>query len=310
MKNNNIKIGVIQAGISYILWGIFPIYWKLLDHVGSNEILANRIFWSFLSMMLFLAVMKKMPAYWTILKGFKQNKKQFWALVAASFLISCNWYLYIWAVNHEQIIQASLGYYINPLVSILLGVLFLKEKLSPAQVLSFIIAVAGVLILSISYGQMPWIALALAISFGLYGLAKKMLKVDSAIGLTLETMMVTPIAFIYIIILFVQGNHSLLACSATTDLLLMASGVITAIPLLYFAKGAQKIPLSMLGFIQYINPTIQLLLGVFIYGEHFSKIHLLSFLFIWIALLLYTLSGTKLVKNIENKRENRRKTSA
>ncbi|WP_077210741.1 EamA family transporter RarD [Bacillus dakarensis] len=309
MKNNNIKIGVIQAGISYILWGIFPIYWKLLEHVGSNEILANRIFWSFLSMMLFLSVTKKMPAYWAILKGFKQNKKQFWALVAASLLISCNWYLYIWAVNHDQIIQASLGYYINPLVSILLGVLFLKEKLSPAQVLSFIIAVAGVLILSISYGQMPWIALALAISFGLYGLAKKMLKVDSAIGLTLETMMVTPIAFIYIIILFVQGNHSLLAGSATTDLLLMASGVITAVPLLYFAKGAQKIPLSMLGFIQYINPTIQLLLGVFIYGEHFSRTHLLSFMFIWIALLLYTISGTKFVKNIENKRENR-KTSA
>lgn len=300
MKNNSIKIGAIQAGISYILWGILPIYWKLLDHVDSNEILANRIFWSFLSMVLFIFVTKKMPAYMGILKGFRNNKKQFWALVVASLLISCNWYLYIWAVNHDQIIQASLGYYINPLVSILLGVLFLKEKLSPAQVLSFFIAGVGVLILSISYGQMPWIALMLAISFGLYGLAKKMIIVDSAIGLTLETMMVTPIAFIYIIAIFMQGNHSFLTGSTSTDLLLMASGVITAVPLLYFAKGAQKIPLSMLGFIQYVNPTLQLLLGVLVYGEQFSGAHLISFLFIWIALLLYTLSGTKVMVRIEN----------
>lgn len=312
MKNNQVKLGAIQAGISYILWGIFPIYWKLLDHVSSNEILANRIFWSFLSMILLLFFTKKMPAFMTILKGFRKNKKQFWVLVVASLLISCNWYLYIWAVNHDQIIQASLGYYINPLVSILLGVVFLKEKLSPAQVISFIIAAIGVLVLSLSYGQMPWIALMLAITFGLYGLVKKMMVVDTAIGLTLETMMVTPIAFIYIIAIFAQGNHSFLTGSTSTDLLIIASGAITAVPLLYFAKGAQKIPLSMLGFIQYVNPTLQLLLGVLVYDEQFSHTHLLSFMLIWIALILYSLSGTKFMMNIENKQKRgfNKKTSA
>lgn len=310
MKNNEIKIGAIQAGISYILWGILPIYWKLLHHVHSNEILANRIFWSFVTMILFLGLTKKMPVFLSILKGFRTNKKQFIALVIAALLISCNWYIYIWAVNHDQIIQASLGYYMNPLVSILLGVFFLKEKLSPTQVVSFILAIIGVLILSISYGQMPWISLLLAFSFGLYGLAKKKIVVDSAIGLTLETMMVTPIAFIYIIYLFFQGNHSFLTGLVSTDVLLVASGAITAVPLLYFAKGAQKIPLSMLGFIQYVNPTMQLLLGVFLFGEKFSQTHLISFLFIWIALLLYTLSSTKLLTNNKRKKEYEQKTSA
>lgn len=312
MKNNNIKIGAIEAGISYILWGILPIYWKFLDHVDPNEILANRILWSFLTMVLFLFLTKKMPDFYFILKGFKNNKKQFWALVAAALIISCNWYLYIWAVNHDQIIQASLGYYINPLISILLGVLFLKEKLSPAQVVSFIIAAVGVLILSISYGVFPWISLMLAITFGLYGLAKKMIIVDTAVGLTLETMMVTPIAFIYIIALFMQGNHSFIAGSTTIDLLLIASGVVTAVPLLYFAKGAQKIPLSMLGFIQYVSPTIQLLLGVLVYGEYFSTAHLISFMFIWVALMLYSFSGTKFLKNIERKqsKDYKKKTGA
>ncbi|WP_449621503.1 EamA family transporter RarD [Robertmurraya sp. Marseille-Q9965] len=294
MKNNEIKSGAIQAGISYVLWGLLPIYWKFLSEVSADEILASRIVWAFVLMVLLLLITKKWSPFITTLKGLKENQKRLWALVIASLLISGNWFVYIWAVNHDQMIQASLGYYINPLVSVLLGVLFLKEKLSPAQYVSFFMAIVGVVILSISYGQIPWISLALAFSFGFYGLAKKLIKVDSSIGLTLETMVVTPIALAYMIFLFVQGNQAFLSVSISTDLLLIGSGLATALPLLYFAKGAQKIPLSMLGFIQYIAPTLTLILGVFLYNETFSKVHLLAFMFIWGALTVYSLSKTKL----------------
>ncbi|RTR29594.1 EamA family transporter RarD [Robertmurraya yapensis] len=298
MKDNEIKSGAIQAGISYVIWGLLPIYWKFLGEVSADEILASRIVWAFVLMVLLLLITKKWSPFITTLKGLKDNQKRLWALVIASLLISGNWFVYIWAVNHDQMIQASLGYYINPLVSVLLGVLFLKEKLSPAQYVSFFMAIVGVVILSISYGEIPWISLALAFSFGFYGLAKKLIKVDSSIGLTLETMVVTPIALAYIIFLFVQGNQAFLSVSISTDLLLIGSGLATALPLLYFAKGAQKIPLSMLGFIQYIAPTLTLILGVFLYNETFSKAHLLAFIFIWGALAIYSLSKTKLFVNL------------
>ncbi|WP_066050494.1 EamA family transporter RarD [Robertmurraya korlensis] len=297
MGKNEIKTGAFQAGLSYLLWGILPIYWKLLDHVNAEDILANRIFWSFAFMMMVLFFSKKMGNLFTVLKSFNQNRKEMYALIIASFLISTNWFIYIWAVNHHQMIEASLGYYINPLVSVLLGVIFLKEKLSPAQYASFIIAGIGVLILGISYGEFPWISIVLALSFGIYGLAKKMIKVDSAVGLTLETMVVTPFALAYMVFLFFTGEHALLSGSVSTDLLLIGAGAATALPLLYFAKGAQKIPLSMLGLLQYIAPTITLLLGVLVYGEHFTKHHLQAFIFIWSALTIYTISRTKLFAN-------------
>lgn len=297
MERNEIKTGAFQAGLSYLLWGILPIYWKLLDHVNAEDILANRIFWSFAFMMVVLFFSKKIRNLISVLKGFKQNRKEMYALIIASLLISTNWFIYIWAVNHHHMIEASLGYYINPLVSVLLGVIFLKEKLSPAQYVSFIIAGVGVLILGISYGKFPWISIVLAFSFGVYGLAKKMIKVDSAVGLTLETLVVTPFALAYMVFLFLNGEHALFAGSVTTDLLLVGAGAATALPLLYFAKGAQKIPLSMLGLLQYIAPTITLLLGVLVYGEHFTKHHLQAFVFIWSALTIYSLSRTKLFAN-------------
>ena len=297
MERNEIKTGAFQAGLSYLIWGILPIYWKLLDHVNAEDILANRIFWSFAFMMVVLFFSKKIGNLYSVLKSFKQNRKEMYALIIASFLISTNWFIYIWAVNHHQMIEASLGYYINPLVSVLLGVIFLKEKLSPAQYASFIIAGVGVLILGLSYGKFPWISVVLALSFGVYGLAKKMIKVDSAVGLTLETMVVTPFALAYMVFLFFNGEHALFSGSVSTDLLLVGAGAATALPLLYFAKGAQKIPLSMLGLLQYIAPTITLLLGVLVYGEHFTKHHLQAFVFIWSALTIYSLSKTKLFAN-------------
>lgn len=294
MKKSETQQGIIYAGFSYLLWGLLPIYWKLLENVNAKEILANRVFWSFIFMVAVLILTKKWGLFIQTFKGFAQNKKQMYALIIASLLISINWFIYIWAVNNGHMIEASFGYYINPLVSILLGMIVLKEKLSAYQYVSFFLAAIGVLILTVSHGKFPWIAIVLALSFGLYGLAKKLINVDSAVGLTLETLVVAPVAAIYMVILFINGSNTFMSSSPGTDLLLICAGAATAVPLLYFAKGAQKIPLSLLGFLQYIAPTITLLLGIFVYHEHFSKVQLLSFMFIWSALTIYSLSKTKL----------------
>ncbi|OCA91391.1 transporter [Bacillus sp. FJAT-27225] len=299
MGNNEIKSGVIQAGFSYLLWGLLPIYWKLLGHVDSSEILANRIFWSFVFMVVLLFLARKQTSLTAVLKGFKTHPKQMYALACASVLITINWFVYIWAVNTGQMIETSLGYYINPLVSVLLGVIVLKERLSLVQYASFFMALTGVLIISFSYGRFPWIAMTLALSFGIYGLAKKLIKVDAAIGLTLETMVVTPVAAIYLGFLLMEGTSAFLHNGLGTNILLAAAGPATALPLLLFAAGAQKIPLSMLGFLQYIAPTLTLILGVFVYEEHFSGTQLLAFMFIWSALTLYSLSKSKLLNSLQ-----------
>ncbi|HYK73515.1 MAG TPA: EamA family transporter RarD [Pseudoneobacillus sp.] len=306
MKKSEYQLGFLSAGLSYLIWGLLPIYWKLLVDVKSDEILANRVVWSFVFMIVLLIFSRKLGKLGETLKQLKENKKQLYALILASFLITGNWFIYIWAVNSGHMIEASLGYYINPLVSVILGMLVFKEKMNRTQILSFLLAFIGVLVLTISYGDFPWISISLAISFGLYGLAKKMIVVDSAIGLTLETMVVTPIGMIYMIYLFLQGNSSFFTISPTIDLLLIGAGAATATPLLFFAKGAQKIPLSTLGFLQYIAPTISLLLGVFVYGEHFSKIHLVAFVFIWLALTTYSLSKTKFMVNLELKAKRKK----
>jgi chloramphenicol-sensitive protein RarD len=298
MEKNEVRLGTIHAGFSYLLWGLLPIYWKFLGHVNTQEILANRIFWSFVFMMIVLLISRKWSLLVNTVKGFAKNRKQMYALTVASLLISVNWFIYIWAVNTGHLVEASLGYYINPLVSILLGMIVLKEKLNGYQYISFLLAAIGVVIISLSYGSFPWVSIVLAVTFGLYGLAKKLINVDSAVGLTLETLVLTPISFIFIVYLLIKGTNSFLAIDVKTDLLLIGAGAATAVPLLYFAKGAQKIPLSLLGFLQYIAPTLTLVLGVFVYHEHFSKMQLLAFMFIWSALTLYSLSKTKILSHM------------
>ncbi|MGD6849335.1 EamA family transporter RarD [Rossellomorea aquimaris] len=289
MKQND-QAGIIYTAFSYFLWGILPIYWKWLNHVSAYEILANRIFWSFWFMLLFLFVSKRWKDLSLYLKTSLTKKKQLFALLLASLLISTNWFIYIWAVNSNQMVEASLGYYINPLVSVLLGVFILKESLSKAQMVSFGLAAIGVLILTISYGDFPWIAIGLAFSFGLYGLAKKLIQVESSIGLTLETLTIAPVSLLYLGYMYNEGSMSLFHVSLGTDLLLMGAGAVTAIPLLFFSKGAQQIPLYMVGFLQYIAPTLTLILGIWVYNETFSFTHLISFMFIWLALTIFTAS--------------------
>lgn len=304
MGNKEIKNGVFQAGFSYLLWGLLPIYWKLLGEVNAVEILANRVFWSFIFMLILLLFTGKQQAFFKVFRDFKAKRKQLYALSIASVLISVNWGVYIWAVNTGQMVEASMGYYINPLVSVLLGMAVLKEKLSKAQYLSFALAFIGVIIISMSYGRFPWIALTLAFSFGFYGLAKKLIKVDSAIGLTLETMAVTPIALGYLVYMLINGTSAYYHTGIGTHFLLAGAGIATALPLLFFASGAQKIPLSMLGFLQYIAPTLSLMLGIFVYGEHFSGLQLLAFIFIWSALTIYSLSKTKIFTSFGMKMRN------
>ncbi|RFU66149.1 EamA family transporter RarD [Peribacillus saganii] len=292
MKLSNEQEGAFYAALAYLLWGIIPIYWKWLDQVSAGEILAHRVVWSFVFMICLLLLTRKWPQFLLFLKEIKNNRKKFWVLLTASLLITGNWGIFIWAVNSNHLLQTSLGYYINPLVSVLLGVVVLKEKLSGAQIFAFSLAGIGVLILTLHFGAIPWVALSLAMTFALYGLAKKLISADSSVGLTLETMMVTPLALGYLVYILFSGSSAFTG-SISTGLLLMGGGVVTALPLLYFAKGAQKIPLSMLGLLQYIAPTLQLILGVFLYHESFTKVHLLAFMFIWSALVVYSLSRVK-----------------
>ncbi|MGE7836655.1 EamA family transporter RarD [Viridibacillus arvi] len=294
------KKGILSALGAYIIWGIFPLYWKGLQHVASEEVLAGRVIWSFILTLIFVVILKQGKMLLMDFKQLWQHPKSFWLLVTAAYLISLNWFLYIWAVNNNHIVESSLGYYMNPLVSVLLGIFFLKEKLSKAQVMSFVIAAIGVLILVISYGQIPWLSFGLALTFGVYGLLKKKVLVDATRGLVLETFFILPVAVAYYVYVYLHGNISFLHTDMKTDVLIIGTGIVTAVPLILFATGAQKIPLYLVGFIQYVSPTIMLFLGVIVYGESFSGIDLLSFSFIWVALILFSITKIIEVRKSKN----------
>jgi chloramphenicol-sensitive protein RarD len=211
----------------------------------------------------------------------------------ASILISVNWLTYIWAVNHNHIIDTSLGYYINPLVSVLLGVVVLKEKLSFWQIFAFFLALTGVLNTAVHLGSVPWVALVLAVCFGLYGLFKKMINLGAITGLTLETLVISPFALLYLHYVHNSGAGAFGFDSPAVSGLLAGAGIVTAVPLLMFAGGARRLPLSIVGFLQYIAPTIALILGIFLYHEPFTSVHLVSFIFIWAALTIFSLAKTR-----------------
>ena len=246
MERGN-ALGIIYIMGAYILWGILPIYWKLIDEVPALEILAHRVIWSFIFVLLIVVVLKR-----KILKNFFQvqmsQKKTWLGLFLASLFISINWFTYIYAVNTNHIVEASLGYYINPLIAVLLGVFVLREKVNKMQAISFILAGIGVIYMTISVGKIPWISLILALSFGFYGLSKKLIKVDSILGLLLETLFILPFALLFLAYLGVNNQQSFSTGSLTNDLFLIGSGIATAIPLLWFGIGAQKIPLYLVGF--------------------------------------------------------------
>ncbi len=284
------KKGVVYALIAYVIWGAFPLYWKLLEQVGSLEILINRVIWSFIFTAIFILLIKQRKHLIEDIKSLWINKKLFFALLIASIVISCNWYLYIWAVNHNHVIDASLGYYINPTITVLFGVIFFKEKLSKVQLTAVIVAFIGVLIMTISYGQIPWVALLIAISFATYSAIKKKITLDATRGLAIETLFILPFAIGLYIYLSSNSEIQFLQINFLTDLYLILGGIVTAIPLIMFSKGAQRIPQYLIGFFQYFTPTVALILGVVLYNEPFTTADLIAFSFIWIAVIIFAAS--------------------
>ncbi|KGR77769.1 EamA family transporter RarD [Ureibacillus manganicus] len=282
--------GIIYAMSAYIIWGAFPLYWKLLEHVDSIEILINRIIWSFVFTTLFILLIKQRKKLIEDIKSLWKNKKLFLALLSASLVITCNWYLYIWAVTHDHVVDASLGYYINPLITVVFGMIFFKEKLSKAQICAVAVAFIGVMVLTISYGQIPWVALLIAISFATYSALKKKITLDATRGLAIETLFIFPIALGFYIYLWSSSEPVLFSVNITTDILLILGGIITAVPLVLFSKGAQRIPQYLIGFFQYFTPTVALITGVVLYNEPFTTTDFISFTFIWAAVIIFATS--------------------
>lgn len=292
MSNNNIKSGIIYGLSAYLLWGFLPIYWKFLENVDAGAVLAHRIIWSFVFMISFILITKRWSLFIQQCKNIVTNKKVLITITIASILISFNWLIFIWAVQNGYVVQSSLGYYINPLISVLFAIVFLQEKLSQLQILSLVLAGIGVVYLTIDYGVFPWISFILAITFASYGLLKKIANVDATFGLAIETLVVTPIALVYLWFTF-GANMGFQDTSFTEILLLVFSGAATAIPLLLFGMAVITIPLSMIGFLQYIAPTIMLLIGVLLYKEAFTSAHAITFGFIWLSLVLYMYSSLR-----------------
>jgi len=282
VKNNK---GLLSAISAYILWGLLPIYWKWLHQVPAGQILAHRISWSFILLVVFLSVIKD----WGWLNQALKTRRTIILFFSAAILLSMNWFIYIWAVNSGHVVESSLGYFINPLVYVILGVIFLHERLRKDQWLAVGLATIGVIYLTVLYGRLPWIALSLAVTFGIYGLLKKIGALSSLRGLTLETATMFLPALAYLIFQESNGQAAFAHVSPLTTFLLVLAGPVTTIPLVLFGYGAQKIPLYMLGLSQYIAPTIQFLLGVIVYNEPFSPAQLVGFALIWAALIVYSI---------------------
>ncbi|MDW2886653.1 MULTISPECIES: EamA family transporter RarD [Exiguobacterium] len=280
------KSGFFATLAAYVIWGLLPIYWKLLATVSSEEILAHRIVWSFIFLLLLLSLQKALPKFTGALKNPFTRRLFF----LNGLIISMNWFIYIWAVNHNFIVEASLGYYINPIVSIIFGVFFFREKLSRIEWLAILLATIGVLILTIGYGKFPWISLALAFSFGFYGVVKKQRPLESTVSLTIETLAPLPIALLFLGYMGVSGQETFTS-SPFVMIGLFLTGIITAVPLLLFGFGAQRIPFTVVGFLQFVAPTLSLAIGVLLYNEPFTRTHLIAFTFIWSAALVFTLNG-------------------
>ena len=275
--------GILNGIAAYAMWGFFPIYWKLLHDVPALQVIGHRIGWSFVLLIAFVLLTRQ----WKEFRSAAVKPKTIGIYSVASVLLSVNWLIYVWGVNAGFIVETSLGYFINPLFSVLLGVVFLRERLRTLQWLPVALAAAGVIYLTITYGRPPWIALSLAVSFGFYGLVKKLAPLGSLYGLTLETAIVFPIALLYLTFVDLSGTGAFLHESALTDILLIGAGAVTTIPLLMFASAARQIPLTVIGILQYIAPTIQFLIGVFIYHEPFDQSRLIGFGLVWIALIIF-----------------------
>jgi chloramphenicol-sensitive protein RarD len=278
------RAGLVYALGAFLLWGFFPVYWKLLAGVPALEVVAHRTVWGFAAVALWVTLKRR----WPDARVVAARGATLLMLAGSAALIATNWLLYIWAVMSNHIVEASLGYYVNPLVNVVLGVVVLRERLSRPQVIAVALAGLGVVVLTAGYGRFPWIALTLAVSFGLYGLTRKKVAADAIIGLLFETAILTPLAAGYLALLAARGGGALGTGPVGRDALLVLAGPVTAIPLALFALGARRLPLPIVGLIQYLSPTCQFLLAVLLYREPFTAAHAVTFACIWLALALLT----------------------
>ncbi|MEY2875158.1 MAG: EamA family transporter RarD [Pseudomonadota bacterium] len=278
------RSGILQASLAYVMWGLFPLYFRLLHSIGALEVLAHRVVWSLVFLLGVLAARR----HWDWLGPALRNRRVLALFTASSALIATNWYVYIWAIGHDRVVDASLGYFITPLVNVLTGSLVLKERLRPMQWAAVATAAVGVAWLTWAQGALPWIALILAASFSSYGLLRKTASLGALEGLTLETLLLGPIAVAGLGWAMAHGQSVFPGATVDLQLLLMAAGPLTAVPLLLFAGGARRIPLSLLGMLQYIGPTIQLALGVWLFHEPFAGPRAQGFVIIWAACALFS----------------------
>ncbi|WP_431265575.1 EamA family transporter RarD [Roseateles chitinivorans] len=278
------RTGMLYAALAYIAWGLFPLYFKRLSHVSAFEIIAHRTLWS----MVFVAILLTALRRWAWLGPVLRSPKLLGTCAVSALLLSTNWLVYVWAVQQGHVVEASLGYFINPLVNVMLGFVFLRERLRPVQWLAIGLAAAGVVWLTVTAGRLPWIALVLALSFGIYGLMRKTAHLGALEGLTLETLILSPFAAIALFWWTSQGTSAFATGDAGHIAWLLLAGPLTAVPLLLFAAGARRITLTTLGLVQYLSPTIQFLLGVWLYHEPLAGARLAGFVLIWSALAVYS----------------------
>ena len=279
--------GIAAASGAYIFWGLLPLYWKALKSVPAYEILCHRMTWSLLFMLLLMVGTGRLNRMWPLFRDFRVLR----TFAVTSGLLAVNWLIFIWSVNSGYIVEASLGYYINPLVTVSFGVFFLKERLRIGQCVALALAAAGVAYLTFVYGQFPWIALSLAMTFATYGLLHKKTSVPSTEGLCLETLLFFTPAAVFLLWLQLNGTGAFINSGPDLSLLMIGCGLVTTIPLLLFTYAAQKIPLSLLGILQYSAPTITLLLGIFLYQEGFPHSRMIGFVLVWSALAVFMLEG-------------------
>jgi len=285
VKNDKTRYGLLCGVFSYIIWGVLPIFWKLIRDVPAYETLAHRILWSFVLVAILVLVRGDMAKLLDIMR----DKRSLAYIAVCSLLITFNWFLFIWCVNNGHIVDSSLGYYINPLMSVFLGTFVLKERLDLGQKAAIAVAAAGVVTMIVVYGSFPWIPMSLAASFAVYGLLKKKIALDSSAGLAVETLITAPFALVFLSYLGISGNGAF-GSSLFTTAILVLSGIVTAVPLLLFAEGAKLVKLSTIGFLQYISPTISLFIGIFLYNEKLTEANMIGLCFIWAALAVYSYS--------------------
>jgi len=277
-------IGVACASQAFLIWGLSPIYWKCLRDVPAFEILMHRIIWSFVFLLPVLAAQRRWGEFLSALR----SPRTLALLLTTTLIVAFNWFLFIWSINSDHVLQTSLGYYINPLVNVFLGMLILKERLRPLQKLAVVLAGVGVTYFTCRLGEFPWVALALAFSFGFYGLLRKMAPVSSPVGLCVETLLLSIPAVTYLVYLDRMGVGAFLHVNARTDLMLMGAALVTGLPLLLFTMGARRLHLSTIGFLQYIAPSGTFLLAVFVFHEPLVRAQLVTFVLIWAALGIFS----------------------